>query len=142
MKPPPLTELMSTLFPCRAASIMGSKPLAARSKDLACSRSFFCLACSAAFWYCFLRPSRNSSCWMPGSQRVGLKKVLLYKNRLLEPTFWYQPVGESPPLADDLSGDADGDLFRLSPAAETSSVSFFGSCGTAGLGPDRHVTSD
>lgn len=59
-----LTALMSTVLPLRAASTMGSRPFAVRRKALACSTSFFCLACRAAFMYCFFRPSRNSSCWV------------------------------------------------------------------------------
>lgn len=68
-----LTLLMSTAPPLRTPSMMGSKLLAVQSRSLACSMSFFCLACRAAFRYCFFLPSRNSSCAAAGGQRKTIE---------------------------------------------------------------------
>lgn len=68
-----LTLLMSTAPPPRTPSMMGSKLLAVRNRALACSMSFFCLACRAAFMYCFFLPSRNSSCCTAGGQKKTIE---------------------------------------------------------------------
>lgn len=69
-----LTLLTSTAPPpLRTPSMMGSKVLAVRNRALACSMSFFCLACRAAFRYCFFLPSRNSSCCTAGGQRKTIE---------------------------------------------------------------------